>query len=72
MLDHLRLEDRERRYAAVRLRSDLPLPERDFVPENGGWPRFDRHESGFPRYGRIARFVRGVVRAGAHPDPLPV
>ena len=37
VLDHLRLEDRERRYAAVRLCSDLPLPDRDFVPENGGW-----------------------------------
>ena len=35
-------------------------------------PRFDRHESGFPRYGRIVRFVRGVLRAGSHPDPLPV
>lgn len=35
-------------------------------------PRFDRHESGFPRYGRIVRFVRGVLRAGAHDDPVPV
>ena len=35
-------------------------------------PRFDRHESGFPRYGRIVRFVRGVLRADAHADPLPV
>jgi enterochelin esterase-like enzyme len=34
-------------------------------------PRFDRHESRFPRYGRIVRFVRGVVRAGFHPEPLP-
>ena len=25
-------------------------------------PRFDRHESGFPRYARIVRFVRGVLR----------
>ncbi|MBV9941406.1 MAG: hypothetical protein JO262_04680 [Solirubrobacterales bacterium] len=49
MLDHLRLEDRERRYAAVRLRSDLPLPERDFVPENGGWVLR------LPREARVAR-----------------
>ena len=35
-------------------------------------PRFDSHESGFPRYGRIVRFVRSVRRAGAHPDPMPV
>ena len=35
-------------------------------------PRFDRHESGFPRYGRIVRFVRGVLRAGAPEDPIPV
>jgi enterochelin esterase-like enzyme len=35
-------------------------------------PRFDRHESGFPRYGRIVRFVRGVRRAPAHEDPIPV
>ena len=35
-------------------------------------PRLDRHESGFPRYGRVVRFVRGVLRARAHPDPLPV
>ncbi len=35
-------------------------------------PRFDRHEAGFPRYGRIVQFVRGALRAGAHPDPLPV
>ena len=26
-------------------------------------PRFDRQESGFPRYRRIVRFVRGVLRA---------
>jgi enterochelin esterase family protein len=25
-------------------------------------PRFDRHESGFPRYGRIVRFVRATLR----------
>jgi enterochelin esterase family protein len=35
-------------------------------------PRFDRHESGFPRYGRIVRFVRGALRAGTHEDPVPV
>jgi enterochelin esterase-like enzyme len=35
-------------------------------------PRFDRHESGFPRYGRIVRFVRGVLRGGAYGDPVPV
>jgi enterochelin esterase family protein len=35
-------------------------------------PRFDRHEAGFPRYARIVRFVRGVLRSGEHPDPLPV
>lgn len=35
-------------------------------------PRFDRHESGFVRYGRIVRFVRGVLRAGSHDDPVPV
>jgi len=35
-------------------------------------PRFDRHESGFPRYGRIVRFVRGVLRATVYEDPVPV
>jgi len=35
-------------------------------------PRFDRHESGFPRYRRIVRFVRGVLRADSHPEPVPV
>jgi enterochelin esterase-like enzyme len=35
-------------------------------------PRFDRHESGFPRYGRIVRFVREVMRAPSHHDPAPV
>jgi enterochelin esterase family protein len=35
-------------------------------------PRFDRHESGLPRYGRIVRFVRSVLRAQSHPEPLPV
>lgn len=35
-------------------------------------PRHDRQESGFPRYGRIVRFVRGVRREGAHEDPIAV
>jgi enterochelin esterase family protein len=35
-------------------------------------PRFDRHESGFPRYGRIVRFVRGVLRATVHAEPIAV
>lgn len=36
-------------------------------------PRFDAHEQRFPRYARIVRFVRGVMRAeGPHPDPVPV
>ncbi len=35
-------------------------------------PRFDRQESGFPRYGRIVRFVRGVLRATTHEDSVPV
>ncbi len=35
-------------------------------------PRFDRHESAFPRYGRIVRYVRGVLREPAHGDPVPV
>jgi enterochelin esterase-like enzyme len=35
-------------------------------------PRFDRHESGFPRYGRIVRFVRRVLRTGTFPEPVPV
>ena len=34
-------------------------------------PRFDRHESGFPRYDRIVRFVRGVLAARSRPDPVP-
>lgn len=34
-------------------------------------PRFDRHESRLPRYGRIVRFVRAVLRGGSHPEPLP-
>lgn len=35
-------------------------------------PRFDRHESSFPRYGRIVRFVRGVLQARVPPDPVPM
>jgi enterochelin esterase-like enzyme len=35
-------------------------------------PRFDRHESGFPRYGRITRFVAGVLRTLAAGDPVRV
>jgi enterochelin esterase-like enzyme len=35
-------------------------------------PRFDRHESGFPRYGRIVRFVREVLRAGPPEDPIAI
>lgn len=34
-------------------------------------PRFDRQESGFPRYRRIITFVRGVLRAGLHSGPVP-
>jgi enterochelin esterase-like enzyme len=34
-------------------------------------PRFDRHESAFPRYRRIVRFVRGVLREGARSEPVP-
>jgi enterochelin esterase family protein len=37
MVGTLRVEDPEPHYAAVRLCSDLPLPERDFVRDNGGW-----------------------------------
>jgi enterochelin esterase family protein len=35
-------------------------------------PRFDRHESGFPRYGRIVRFVRRVSRSTGQDEPIPV
>jgi enterochelin esterase family protein len=35
-------------------------------------PRWDRHESGFPRYGRIVRSVRGVLRATTGLEPVPV
>jgi enterochelin esterase family protein len=34
-------------------------------------PRYDRHESGFPRYRRITRFVSGVLRAAGHAEPVP-
>lgn len=35
-------------------------------------PRYDAHERRFPRYGRIVRFTRAVVRATAHDDSVPV
>jgi enterochelin esterase-like enzyme len=35
-------------------------------------PRFDRHESGFPRYQRIIRFVGSVLRSQSHRETLPV
>jgi enterochelin esterase family protein len=35
-------------------------------------PRFDQHESGFPRYRRIIRFVNGVLGSRAHGDTVPV
>lgn len=35
-------------------------------------PRFDRHESGFPRYGRVTRFVNGVLGVPSHDDRVPV
>ncbi|HWC14807.1 MAG TPA: alpha/beta hydrolase-fold protein [Actinomycetota bacterium] len=34
--------------------------------------RFDKQESGFPRFRRIARFVGQVLRAGEAPHPIPV
>ena len=37
MLGTLRFQDPDERYAAVRLCSDLPLKEREFARENGGW-----------------------------------
>ena len=37
MVGSLRVDDPEPRYAAVRLRSDLPLREPDFVRDDGGW-----------------------------------
>ena len=33
-------------------------------------PRFDHMEKDFPRYGRIVRFVRGVVRDQAAEHPV--
>jgi len=35
-------------------------------------PRFDHMEKGFPRYGRIVRFVRGVLRDEGFDAPVPV
>ena len=35
-------------------------------------PRFDSQESGFPRYARVVRVVRRILRALEHPDPVPV
>jgi enterochelin esterase family protein len=35
-------------------------------------PRFDRRESGFPRYARIVRFVRRVLRTPTFGEPVPV
>jgi enterochelin esterase family protein len=35
-------------------------------------PRFDHMEKGFGRYGRIVRFVRGVLRDEAFEHPIPV
>ena len=32
-------------------------------------PRYDAHESGFPRYQRIVRFVRETLRAASAPRP---
>ena len=34
-------------------------------------PRFDHMEKGFPRFGRIVRFVRGVLRDTAFEHPIP-
>lgn len=34
--------------------------------------RFDKHEAGFPRYGRINRFVGTVLRRGGEARPIPV
>jgi enterochelin esterase-like enzyme len=34
-------------------------------------PRFDHMEKGFPRYGRIVRFVRGVLREDPFEHPVP-
>jgi enterochelin esterase family protein len=35
-------------------------------------PRFDAQESGFPRYARIVRVVRGILRTTEHHEPVPV
>ena len=35
-------------------------------------PRFDAHESRFPRYLRIVRFVSATLREGVQADPVPV
>lgn len=35
-------------------------------------PRFDAHESRFPRYLRIVRFVRAALRERVHADHVPV
>jgi enterochelin esterase-like enzyme len=35
-------------------------------------PRFDRHESRFPRYARIVRFVRRALRTATFEEPVPV
>lgn len=37
MVSTLRVDDPEPRYAGVRLCSDLPLPDRDFVRDDRGW-----------------------------------
>ena len=37
MFASLRVEDPEQRLAAVRLCSDLPLADPEFVRDNGGW-----------------------------------
>jgi enterochelin esterase-like enzyme len=35
-------------------------------------PRFDAHESNFPRYGRIVRFVRSTLRTGPAREQVPI
>jgi enterochelin esterase-like enzyme len=35
-------------------------------------PRFDAHESRFPRYARIVRTVRRILRSGPFANPVPV
>ena len=53
--------------------ADLAGHVRGAVPPVGSFfiPRFDRQESGFPRYRRIVTFVRGVIRATLDPEPVP-